>query len=55
MINTVNKFLISTSFKRGTKHPTLQNLKIQMKKLKVSEELRIDLMTFFLFDNESFD
>jgi len=55
MINTLEKFLDATGFARGTNHPSVSSLKSKMRKLNVSEDLAIDIMSFFLYDHESTD
>ena len=54
-INTVEKFLNATAFARGTNHPSVTKLKEKMNELDISEDLQIDVMTFFLYDHESTD
>jgi hypothetical protein len=53
MINTVEKFLNTTGFARGTNHPSVKTLKAKMRELKIKRDLKIDVMTFFLYDNKS--
>jgi len=55
MINTVEKFLNATGFSRESNHPSVSNLKAKMRKLDVSDDLAIDIMSFFLYDGESTD
>ena len=55
MINTVGKFLDATSFARGVNHPSVTNLKAKMDELNLSDDTKIDVMTFFLYDDESID
>jgi len=52
-VNTLKKFLDATGFARGTNHPSVSLLKSKMDELKVNEDLRIDIMSFFLYDHES--
>jgi hypothetical protein len=52
-MKTLKDFLQATGFKRGTNHPCVTTLKLYMEKLKCSEELQIDIMSFFLYDHES--
>jgi hypothetical protein len=54
-INTLKKFLQVTKFARGHNHPSVTTLKQTMKELNIHEELTYDIMTFFLYDNESTD
>jgi len=55
MINTVKKFLDATGFARGTNHPSVSTLKTKMEELNVTEDVMIDIMSFFLYDHESTD
>ena len=52
-MNTVDKFLKATGFARGTNHPSVSTLKIKMDELMVTEDAKIDIMSFFLYDHES--
>ena len=54
-INTLQKFLDASGFARGINHPSVTNLKLKMKELQISEDLQIDVMSFFLYDHESTD
>jgi hypothetical protein len=50
-MNTVKKFLDATGYKRGTNHPEKEVLKAKMDELGVTEEAKIDIMSFFLYDD----
>tara|TARA_R100001244_G_C5150284_1_gene129544 strand:+ start:606 stop:914 length:309 start_codon:yes stop_codon:yes gene_type:complete len=52
-MNTVKKFLEATGFKRGINQPSAYTLKVSMNELNVTESTEIDVMTFFLYDEES--
>jgi hypothetical protein len=54
-IKTVGAFLEATGYKRGTNHPKPSELKAKMEELNVTEDAKIDIMSFFLYDNESTD
>ena len=54
-MNTVAQFLDATGYKRGTNHPSPSVLKAKMEELNVTEDAKIDIMSFFLYDNESTD
>jgi len=50
-MNTVKEFLEATGFRRGPGHPSKQQLKEKFQELDVTEEAKIDIMTFFLYDD----
>lgn len=52
-INTVDKFINATNFNRGKNYPSVQLLKESMDEHSISEDLKIDVMSFFLYDHES--
>ena len=52
-INTVEKFLNTTKLNRGDNYPSVQSLKKTMNDLNISEDLKIDVMSFFLYDHKS--
>ena len=49
MINTVQKFLVATSFNRGCNYPTKKSLINQLENLEIEEDLQIEIFTFFLY------
>ena len=52
-INTVQKFLEATDFKRGENQPSKETLIGKMKELKIEEDnLQTDILSFFLYDME---
>ena len=52
-INTVKKFLDATEYNKGKNWPSVTSLKSKMKELNISEDLKIDLMSFFKYDHNS--
>jgi len=52
-INTLDKFLRETGFSRNTNHPSVSKLKYKMDEFDIEEDLKIDIMSFFLYDHES--
>lgn len=55
MINTLNKFLDKTGFSRDDNHPSVSSLKREMNRLNISDDLKIDVMSFFKYDDSSVD
>lgn len=52
-INTLKKFLDITGYERHTNHPSVSTLKEKMDELNIDDDLKIDIMSFFLYDHES--
>lgn len=53
MVNTVEKFLKVSGFDRGNNYPCVTSLKLEMSKHDINEDLKIDVMSYFLYDNKS--
>ena len=52
-VNTLQKFLTLTGYKRHTNHPTPATLKAKTKVLNISKDLKIDIYSYFLYDSNS--
>lgn len=52
-MNTLDKFLIVTLFNRGDNYPTRKQLDKQIKINNVNENLKIEVYTYFLYDDET--
>ena len=50
---TLDKFLIVTQFNRGDNYPTRKQLDKQLTKNKCSEDLSIEVYTYFLYDDNN--
>lgn len=49
MINTIQKFLDATNFRRGTNHPSIETLKVKMEELNINEYLEVEILAYFLY------
>lgn len=52
-MNTLDKFLIITSYNRGNNYPTREQLDRELEINECSDNLIVDVYTYFMYDNES--
>ena len=52
-INCLDDFIQVTGYNRGNKYPDVKVLRAKLTELKIKGELRIDVMSYFLYDNKS--
>jgi len=50
-MNTVKEFIDATGYNRGPNYPSKKTLKAKMQELDVTEEAKIDSMSFLLYDD----
>ena len=53
-MNTVDKFLKATGYNRGDNYPDQETLEEKMEELDVTEDAKIDIYTFFLYDGSPY-